>query len=424
MAKTAATTARPRKAVVTSRRDQLLDEAARQLNARGVSLTSLTDLADKLKVSRAALYYYVDDREDLVFQVYRRSCEILARHLGEAARSGRPTLSVIESFVSNTLDENGTEIASLSELGLLRPAERETVLGLYEGVVARLASLLESGAQSGEVRPCDFNIVARTIISIIHWAPLASRWTFYVDPPLPRAAIVGAIIRLLQEGWAADRAAPVDPPQIDFEPLLFREIAAFDRGRLGEAKRETILATASRLFNRKGVDTTSLDEIAAELGATKRTLYHYVGDKQTIVSACYERAERITAHIHAQAEVGGGAKADKLLGILRAAAVAQQREDLEPLRPVAGFDALSPEDQVTWASRSREISRTYKVLFEQAQELGTMRADLDVRFLMLIMPGEGAWLAKGLVQGDMARKAQIAAEAVNVLRLGLKPIGQ
>lgn len=404
------------------RRDQLLDEAARQLNARGVSLASLTDLADTLGLTRAALYYYVDDREDLVFQVYRRSCEIMARHLGEAARSGRAALEVVEVFVANTLNEDGTEIASLSEIGLLRPAERETVLGLYEGVVARLASVLEAGANAGDLRRCDYNIVARTIVSIIHWAPLATRWTFYVDPPMPHEAIVGAINRLLANGWAADRARAVNPPSIDLEPLLFKELTAFDRGRLNEAKRETILATASRLFNRKGVDTTSLEEIAAELGAAKRILYHHVGDKQTIVSACYERADRFNAYVRAQAELGGGDAADKLLGILRTSAIAQQREGLEVLRPVAGYDTLSPEDQVLWAARSREISRTYKQLFEEAQALGSMREDLDVRFLMLIMPGEGAWLAKGLVSGDLARKAQIAAETVDVLRLGLKPI--
>ena len=43
------------------------------MNLKGVSLTSLTELADELSISRASLYYYVEDRADLVFQVYRRS---------------------------------------------------------------------------------------------------------------------------------------------------------------------------------------------------------------------------------------------------------------------------------------------------------------------------------------------------------------
>ena len=47
-----------------SRREQLLDQAARELNSKGISMTSLTDVADKLGFSRASLYYYVEDRED------------------------------------------------------------------------------------------------------------------------------------------------------------------------------------------------------------------------------------------------------------------------------------------------------------------------------------------------------------------------
>ena len=65
-----------------SRRGQLLDQAARELNSKGISMTSLTDVADKLGFSRASLYYYVEDREDLMFQVYLRSSEIMARQLG------------------------------------------------------------------------------------------------------------------------------------------------------------------------------------------------------------------------------------------------------------------------------------------------------------------------------------------------------
>src|SRR5471030_1088529 len=159
---------RARRASAKSRRAELLDEAARELNSKGISLTSLTDVADKLGFSRASLYYYVEDWEDLMFQVYLRSSEIMTRRLEEAAQSGSGTLQVLGSFISRTLDPAEPELAALSEIGLLDQAARETVLGVFEAVVARLASLLEAGARAGDIRFCDFPIVARTIISIIH----------------------------------------------------------------------------------------------------------------------------------------------------------------------------------------------------------------------------------------------------------------
>src|SRR6185295_19431524 len=77
------------------RRERVLDEAARQLNAKGVLLTSLAEIAAKLGVTRGAIYCYVADREDLVFQCYRRAAEITARHLLEASRASGTAADVL-----------------------------------------------------------------------------------------------------------------------------------------------------------------------------------------------------------------------------------------------------------------------------------------------------------------------------------------
>jgi AcrR family transcriptional regulator len=399
-----------------ARRDQLLDEAARQLNARGFSQSFLTEIAERLGLTRAALYYYVEDREDLLFQVYRRSCEIMARHLGGAARSQRPTLAVIELFLSRTLDPGEPELAAFSELGLLGAAERETVVGLYEGVVARLASVLQGGVEAGQIRPCDVRIVARTIVSIILWTPLGVRWATSVD----RKAVIGAATELLAIGWAAERSGSIDPPLVDLSPLV-RTADGFNREALFEARRESILATASRLFNRQGVDTTSLEAIGAALGATKRTLYQYVGDKQALISACDARADRIYSFIRDEAVAKGGSALDTLVATLRATAIAQQREDLEPLRAASAFGALSPQEQVIAAERSRKLRDSYEALFEAAQREGSMRA-MDVRSLTVVIPGAGSWLTRCLWAADARRQSELACEVVDLLRLGLRPI--
>jgi AcrR family transcriptional regulator len=401
------------------RREQLLDQAARELNSKGISMTSLTAVADKLGFSRASLYYYVEDREDLMFQVYLRSSEIMARRLGEAAQSGSSALQVVGDFVSRTLDPAEPELAALSEIGLLDQAARETVLGIFEAVVARLASLLETGARAGNIRSCDFPIVARTIISIIHSIPLNSPLATALH--VSRNEIIAAAQDILANGWAADRTREVNPPAIDLSPLLTQPGGLFDRGAQFDAKREKILAAASQLFNRRGVDTTSLDDIAAAVGATKRTLYHYVGDKQTILSACYARTDRIFSFIREQATAQGGTAIDTLIAVLRANSVSHQRDDIEPLRSSTGYDALSDAEKVLASERGRVLVQAYRALCGEAHNEHSMR-DVNRDCLLLFMRGAGSWLAKGLVRGDDQRKAQIAAEIADLLRLGLNPI--
>jgi AcrR family transcriptional regulator len=402
-----------------SRREQLLDQAARELNSKGISMTSLTDVADKLGFSRASLYYYVEDREDLMFQVYLRSSEIMARHLGEAAQTRSSALQVVGDFISKTLDAAEPELAALSEIGLLDQAARETVLGIFEAVVARLAGLLEAGAKAGNIRFCDFEIVSRTIISIIHSIPLNSALAEGLR--VSRPEIIAASKDILADGWGADRRREVNPAPIDFSPLLSQSGGLFDRGAQFDAKREKILAAASQLFNRRGVDTTSLDDIAAAVGATKRTLYHYVGDKQTILSACYARTDRIFSFIREQAAAQGGPAIDTLIAVLRANAISHQRDDIEPLRASTGYDSLSEAEKVLATERGRVLVQAYRALCREAHNERSMR-DVNRDCLLLFMRGAGSWLAKGLVRGDDQRKAQIAAEIGDLLRLGLNPL--
>ena len=98
----------------SGRREQLLDLAAKQLNARGMSQRSLATLAASLGFTRNALYRYVEDFEDLLGQVYRRSCELLSERLSEAMAPTSPLL-IVQRFVSLALDGERPEIAALNE---------------------------------------------------------------------------------------------------------------------------------------------------------------------------------------------------------------------------------------------------------------------------------------------------------------------
>ena len=51
-------------------------------------------------------------------------------------------------------------------------------------------------------------------------------------------------------------------------------------------KRNALLAAAARLFKEQGFASTSLEQIATQLGITKPTLYYYVRSKSELVHAC------------------------------------------------------------------------------------------------------------------------------------------
>ena len=419
---TVAAAATPKK----SRLDRLIDEAARHLNMHSVTDSSLRDIAAELRISRAALYYYIEDREDLVFQVYRRTCELLARHLGEAVAAGPNALNVVQTFVARAVSPEEPELVALNEMGVLHDTDRQTVLALYEGVVSRLTGILETGAATGDIRVCDFPVVARTILSLILGAAVMIRWPMDgVDlPQMDRKLFADTLTDVLANGWVVDRRAKIHPPVIDLTPLQPRTVAAFDRKGLAEAKRHQILLTASRLFNRKGVDGTSLDEIAAELSATKRTLYQYVGDKQTIVSACYGRLVDQNRYLQAQLDIqrqSGVPALDCVVSQQRAGALMSMSEDVEFLRLTTSYTNLPEAEKAKIKAIGAEWFRLFKRLREGLYQEGVVR-DVNQNYLLMQMPLAPNWLARSTVDADPHRKIEIAAEIHDVLRLGLKPL--
>ncbi|WP_374348834.1 TetR/AcrR family transcriptional regulator, partial [Phenylobacterium sp.] len=233
-----------RETAQASRRLEVLDGAARQLNSRGMSQSSLADLASSLGFTRNALYHYMEDISDLLAQVYERSCEILDARLRDASRAGS-SLRIVQRFVALALDPELPEVAALNEYGLLRPEDRARITASYQATEDRLAQILRSGVEGGELRRCDTVIAARAIINLIHWAPLGARRGLQVGARERRDA-ARTLSWLLAEGWAIDRRAKIAPPQIDLSPLLVRVADGFDQAALHAVRRESILSCASR----------------------------------------------------------------------------------------------------------------------------------------------------------------------------------
>jgi TetR/AcrR family transcriptional regulator, cholesterol catabolism regulator len=53
-------------------------------------------------------------------------------------------------------------------------------------------------------------------------------------------------------------------------------------------QKERILVKSNELFNRYGIRSVSMDDIAAQLGMSKKTLYQYYTDKDELVNAVFD----------------------------------------------------------------------------------------------------------------------------------------
>ncbi|MDZ4373672.1 MAG: TetR family transcriptional regulator [Phenylobacterium sp.] len=402
------------------KRARVLGEAAKSLNHQGVSQTSLADIARRVGISRAALYYYYfDDQQDLVFQCYRQSCELMAQRLQQAKDGGGDALAVIDAFVDGMLDEEDTEFAALSEMAYLRADQRRTILGLYDSILDDVAGLLRDGAARRELRPCDGRIVGQAIIGLISWIPLARRWR--TRESLRDADMVDATKDLLRHGVAADRTAPGHYRPFDLTPPGVPVTRIFDADTMAAARRESLLAAASWIFNLKGVDATSLEEIALLRGVTKKVIYHNVGDKETLIAECYRRSFQIYESLQARQRAYEGSRVEAICAQFHALAEASFREDIAPLAPLAGLESLAqgPLEEIH-ASAGRIMENSLANL-AQGEAEGSVRP-MNGRAVMSMLPGVFEWLPKWFDLFGDEQRARAPAELAELVRVGLRPI--
>ena len=103
-------------------------------------------------------------------------------------------------------------------------------------------------------------------------------------------------------------SAPIELP-IAAAPLEQRERADARRNR------ERILCAVARLVDERGIEDVSMDDVAAEAGVGKGTLYRRFGDRWTLLRALIEEPERDfqDAVIRGEPPLGPGAPAHERL---------------------------------------------------------------------------------------------------------------
>ena len=155
-------------------KDRMLRAAARCFNEKGYSGSSLKDVANILGLTDAALYYYVRNKEELVYLCYLRAGDVGREALDRAIADGRDGLDTVRLYLRYHLEvmtgERGP-IAIMSEIPSLKPDHREEILEISRRHSARFEALLERGIDDGSIAPCDVRMTGNAIMGSLNWVP-------------------------------------------------------------------------------------------------------------------------------------------------------------------------------------------------------------------------------------------------------------
>ena len=164
-------------------KDRMLRAAAKCFNEKGHSGSSLKDVARILGLTDAALYYYVRNKEELVYLCYVRAADVGREAMQRAMDEGQDGMDTVLRYLRYHIEiivgDRGP-IAIMSEIPSLKPIHRDEILELSRQHSARFEQVLRAGIADGSISPCDVRMTGNAIMGSINWIP---KW-FHGDKEL------------------------------------------------------------------------------------------------------------------------------------------------------------------------------------------------------------------------------------------------
>jgi AcrR family transcriptional regulator len=146
------------------------------------------------------------------------------------------------------------------------------------------------------------------------------------------------------------------------------------RGRPGHSL-GTLLEVAVAVFNERGYDATSMEELAARLGVTKSAIYHHVPSKGELLRLALDRALDALFAVTEEPGATAGRAIDRLEHVVRGSVrvLADELPFVTLLLRVRGNSAV----EQAALQRRRAFDAFVTGLVRAAEEEGDVRPDVD-----------------------------------------------
>lgn len=189
------------------------------------------------------------------------------------------------------------------------------------------------------------------------------------------------------------------------------------RGRPGHSL-ASLLDVAATVFNERGYEATSMDELAARLGVTKSAIYHHVPSKGELLRLALDRAlDGLFAVLDAEA-TGAGPAIERLENVVRGSVrvLVAELPFVTLLLRVRG----NSEVETTALARRREFDGVVTRLVGESVAEGSVRADVDPAVTSRLLFGCINSLTEWYRPGGSLTAARLADSLVLTVFSGLR----
>ncbi len=182
------------------KRDAVLQTAAHMFLEEGYRRTSMSDLAERLQITKPALYYYFRNKEEILVECYHAGISLIEELLDKALVSRGTGLEKVSAYIeayakSVVLHEFGRCVSMLDENELSSETRRQ-VRALKRRIDASLRGYIEEGIADKSIAPCNPMLASFAMSGAINWIG-----TWYKPAgPLSGQEIASHFTQLLTDG--------------------------------------------------------------------------------------------------------------------------------------------------------------------------------------------------------------------------------
>jgi AcrR family transcriptional regulator len=185
-------------------------------------------------------------------------------------------------------------------------------------------------------------------------------------------------------------------------------VTAPRRGRPGYDL-ESLLQVAVKLFNERGYDGTSMEDLSRKLGITKSAIYHHVPSKEELLRLAVDRALDGLFEVASETARLDGRAIDRLEHLVRGSVLvlADRLPFVTLLLRVRGNTKV----ERAALTRRREFDRLVTDLVKQAEAEGDVRPDVDPAVTARLVFG----MVNSLIEWYKPRRGSSAAEVADAV---------
>ncbi len=282
-------------------RRNLINLAALKFNREGFDQVSVAQLSRELELSKTAIYYYVKDKQELLFICYEETCRFIEESI-EYAEQSPPDKAKIYTVLDGVFAQwvdivkgERSPSAIIQATYALKDEHRAIIAERYTLIVKRLASLIISDISNHQLRDADPMISALALCALIRYSP-----TLFINRPTIEEVqlLQSEVMSIIKYGLSRARDSKLNSSA--FSEKITDKILSELHQNMNPV--DSLFQAASRQFNSLGYAKSSIDIITAQLNLTKGALYHYMRSKQELLHHCFMRSLALELFVFQRAQ--------------------------------------------------------------------------------------------------------------------------